>query len=316
MLVCSPGDPRVYRLLLLLSACSPPDDSGPLPDVDTGVPDDRPHVVVVIIDGARYSETLGDPTHAWTPHLAALAAEGCAPGPIRNEGIPITTYGMASIHTGAWDAFASDAYGRGWFTSPTWFEYLRKKTGAPAEDAWYVLPAWDDDLVWTGSRDPDYGLDYWPSLYTEGTYDLDVAEAAVEVLRQATPALTVVYLPRVDAMAHTGSWSEYTTALGKADEAVGLIWEAVEARAPLAGRTTLLVTSDHGRHDDAHGGFQNHGCSCDGCRDVTFLAIGPGVDPACTPSRPWETVDLVPTVGRLLGFTAEKAEGRVMEEIW
>jgi len=38
----------------------------------------------------------------------------------------------------------------------------------------------------------------------------------------------------------------------------------------------MFVSSDHGRHDDAHGGFQHHGCSCEGCRHIIGLGIGPG----------------------------------------
>jgi hypothetical protein len=79
----------------------------------------------------------------------------------------------------------------------------------------------------------------------------------------------------------------------------------------------LFVTSDHGRHDDSHGGFQDHGDGCDGCREVTFLAVGPHIDPLCPAAAPPRTLaDITPTLGRILGYDAEHSEGEVMHEIF
>lgn len=282
-------------------------------DADPG----EPRLVLVIIDGARFSETLGDPDHRFAPELARLAAEGCAPGPILNSGDTFTIAGMSAIHTGAWDAWRTDPDGEVYQAVPTHWEYFRKGRDRAPTDAFYVLEALGYDSLWKPSRHTEYGQDYWPTFRLRGWSDDEVAESFAQVLEQVRPAFVVLYLADVDAAGHSRSWARYTDAVARADAIVAQVWDLVQATAGYAGRTTLIVTSDHGRHDEAHGGFGGHGDGCDGCRQVTFLAIGPNIDPSCAaPARPRTIVDITPTIGRILGYDATYSEGEVMEEIF
>lgn len=284
-------------------------------EVDAGV--GEPHVILVIIDGARFSETLGDPEHRFAPELARLAAEGCAPGPILNSGDTVTIAGMSAIHTGAWDAWRSDPYGEVYQAVPTHWEYFRKQRERASTDAFYVLEDLDYDSLWKPSRHAEYGQDYWPTFQTRGWSDAEVFDSFTQVIEQVRPTFAVLYLADVDAAGHGGSWARYTEAVSTADWIVGQVWELAQGTAGYAGRTTLLVTSDHGRHDDAHGGFSGHGDGCDGCRQVTFLAIGPDIDPGCVPaSQARSIIDLTPTIGRILGYDATYSEGAVIEELF
>ncbi len=43
-------------------------------------------VVLVIIDGLRYSEGFGDPAHEFVPRMAALAEQGAVVDDFRNDG--------------------------------------------------------------------------------------------------------------------------------------------------------------------------------------------------------------------------------------
>jgi hypothetical protein len=288
-----------------------------LGDAEADAATGEARLVLVIIDGARYTETLGDPGHSFAPELARLAAEGCAPGPILNSGDTVTIAGMSAIHTGAWDAWRTDPRGEVYQAVPTHWEYFRKLRDRPPNDAFYVLEGLDYDSLWKPSRHAEYGQDYWPTFRTRGWSDAEVFDSFVQVIEQARPAFTVLYLADVDAAGHSGSWERYTDAVTAADAIVAQVWDLVQSTAGYAGRTTLLVTSDHGRHDDAHGGFGGHGDGCEGCRQVTFLAIGPDIDPGCAPpAQPRTIVDVAPTIGRVLGYDATYGEGEVMEEIF
>ena len=301
---------------LLIGCPTTTDDSA-----DSDVPDEPlpayegPRVVLVLIDGARYTETLGDPKALYTPELAALAEHGCAPGPMLNEGSTVTKYGTASIHTGIWNAWA-DANGDydAHYRYPTHWEYLRSGYDLPPERVLYVLPGYDDSSVWKPSYDEAFGPEFWPLILNEGWGDADVVDNAIQALDTHDPVFSMVYLPDVDGAGHSGIWEDYLATVTEADRLVGELWTALQARPAYADNTVLMVTSDHGRHDDEHGGFTNHGCDCDGCQQVTFLAVGPGVDPACAPSRDWQLVDIVPTIGAIQGWVPEHTEGAVMEE--
>jgi predicted AlkP superfamily pyrophosphatase or phosphodiesterase len=77
--------------------------------------------------------------------------------------------------------------------------------------------------------------------------DDDRADAAVYVLRNHHPHLTLLHLGEVDAAEHRyGPLSpEALAAVEKSDAAIGRVLEALEA-AGLAGRTLVAVVSDHG----------------------------------------------------------------------
>ena len=67
------------------------------------------HAVVVVIDGARYSETLGDPLHQWCPRQALdLVPQGCVVSNFRNEGVTVTMPGTSAVMCGLWQPLVND----------------------------------------------------------------------------------------------------------------------------------------------------------------------------------------------------------------
>ena len=70
------------------------------------------------------------------------------------------------------------------------------------------------------------------------------------------------------------------------------------------------MTNDHGRHEDAHGGFKNHGDSCEGCRHIMLLAIGPRFTPGVEIKEPAYQIDIAPTAAEILGIAFPSVEGK------
>lgn len=301
-------------LALLLAGCPTPrtvdsaDSEAPLS------PYEGLRTVLVVIDGVRYTEGLGDPKAGWVPEQAALAEQGCAPGPMWNNGGTVTKFGTASIHTSIWNAWSEGGVGEDdHYHYPTHWEYLRKQRGVEQDRALYVLPGYNEASVWKPSYREGYGPEYWPLIVNEGVRDADTTQALVDRLDSHDPVFSMLYLPDVDSAGHYEGWDAYVATIAEADRLVGLLWEELQARPAFADNTVMMVTSDHGRHDDENGGFVDHGCGCDGCRQVGFLAVGPGIDPACEAGREWELVDIVPTLGAIQGYVPDDTQGSVME---
>lgn len=273
-------------------------------------------VVVVIIDGVRYTEGFGDTAHTYVPRMWELAQEGAIIEPFLNDGYTYTSRAIPAIWCGSWTEmyqFSDPDCGgdqNSYSRSPTVFEYFRKQQLQPEEQCIYVLK--DVGCPWKASFDPDYGPEYWPMYHSEGSTDLAVWSQARVVLDTYEPTFMMLYLAEVDNAGHSGNWAYYTSAIATADRIVGELWEYLQAHPAYAGRTTLLVTNDHGRHTFD---WTGHGCSCAGCRTIQLLALGPDIVPGLVSNLPRTLRDITPTVGELLGFVAEDATGAPLVEI-
>lgn len=274
------------------------------------------HVALVIIDGLRYSEGLGDPAHTYVPEMGELAQQGAIVEPFINDGYTYTSRAIPAIWCGAWtDVVSFSDPDCGGSTNnhallPTVFEYYRKQLSRPEEDCIYFLK--DVGCVWKASLDPDYGPDYWPLYHSVGTTDLDVWQQTEPLLDTHTPSFFLLYLASVDHEGHSGDWDAYVSSIQVADSIVGMLWDYLQAHPHYAGKTTLIVTNDHGRHDYD---FSGHGDGCDGCRTIQLLAVGPDIQAGLVSTVPRSLTDVTPTIGELLGFDAEDATGAVMYEI-
>ena len=273
-------------------------------------------IALVIIDGLRYTEGLGDPNHTYVPEMWGLAQQGAIIEPFLNDGFTYTSRAIPAIWCGAWTevvSFSDPTCGGSTNKHPvlpTIFEYYRKYLSRPEEDCFYFLK--DVGCPWKASFDPDYGHDFWPRYHSVGTTDLDVWYETEPLLEQYTPAFFILYLASVDHEGHSGNWDRYVNSISVADSIVGMLWDYLQANPFYAGTTTMIVTNDHGRHDYD---FSGHGDGCDGCRTIQLLAIGPDIKTGFISNVPRTIPDIVPTIGELLGFPTEDSTGTAMIEI-
>ncbi len=274
------------------------------------------NVVIVIIDGARYTETFGDQTRQYVPFMSDIAEEGSLIEEFHNDSTTYTSRAIPALWCGTWTDVIDTVYNGSstkYAKKPTLFEYFRKQTGSPASNCYYVLPYIEN--LWLPSFDPDYGPEYWPEFHSVGNSDEDVCNETTFIINNIHPQLLVVYLADVDHGGHSGNWYNYTKSIEIADSIVGVIWNTIQANPFYADNTTLIVTNDHGRHDNQHGGFQGHGCGCNGCRHIMFLAAGKGIKSNFVYNQYRRIPDMAVTACELLGIEPEKATGEVMTEI-
>jgi len=274
-------------------------------------------IVIVIIDGARYTETLGDPTRTYTPKMWELAEEGTMIDKFYNDNYTYTSRAIPALWCGARTDVRDTVY-EGHETNyavlPTIFEYYRKQKNVPAEECYYVLK--ELESLWLPSFDSDYGPGYWPAFHSVGETDTEVAEQALQVMEDHHPHFLWVYFADVDHAGHSGIWSNYIGAIHTADSLVDVLWNAIQSDPFYADATTMIVTNDHGRHDDQHGGFEGHGCGCEGCRHIELLAIGPNIKENYVSQQYRYTPDMAVTASYIAGIDPEKATGHVMQEIF
>jgi len=274
-------------------------------------------IVIVIIDGARYTETFGDASHAYIPKMWSLSQQGTLISNFSNDNYTFTSRAIPALWCGAWTDVQDITYqgnSTQYAVLPTIFEYYRKQKSMPSSECVYVLKSLTS--LWLPSFDAEYGENYWPEFHSVGETDNDVATQAQQVMDNLHPHFLWVYLAEVDHAGHSGNWEYYTKAVFSADSIVGLLWNKIQSDDFYKNSTTLFVTNDHGRHDDQHGGFQGHGCSCEGCRHIQFLALGPTIKQNYVSSQYRTIPDMAVTASYILGINPSKATGSVMTEIF
>ncbi len=140
---------------------------------------------------------------------------------------------------------------------------------------------------------------------------------AKRLMDQLAPSLLWVTLHDID-IAHSGAYSLYLDGIRRSDRLCAAIWQAIQDSPEYRGRTTLLILPDFGRDADtnaAGNGFQHHRTGDALSRTTWLLALGPGVREGAVVNRPVDSLDLVPTLGKLLNFSPSLAQGRPLVEV-
>ncbi len=272
--------------------------------------------MIIIIDGARYSETFGDPGHTYIPRMWSLSQQGTVIDKFYNDSLTYTSRAIPALWCGTWTEVRDTNYAgsqTAYAVKPTIFEYYRKQKNMPAQQCFYVLK--QINSLWLASFDSQYGTAYWPQYHSVGSSDDDVATQTLMVMNTYHPRFIWVYLADVDGAGHSGDWQRYTRAIQKADSIVYVLWETLQADPFYQNSTSFFVTNDHGRHDDLHGGFSGHGDGCDGCRHIQFLALGPEIKANYVSQQYRRIPDMAVTASYLLDINPERASGQVMSEI-
>lgn len=138
-----------------------------------------------------------------------------------------------------------------------------------------------------------------------------------QLMRQVAPSLLWVTMHDID-IAHAGAYSLYIEGIRRTDRLCAELWKTIEQEPEYAGRTRLLILPDFGRDadNDAGGnGFQHHRTGDALSRTTWLMAIGPGIREGVVMDRAVDSLDLVPTLGAMLGFSPLLAQGKPISEV-
>jgi hypothetical protein len=140
---------------------------------------------------------------------------------------------------------------------------------------------------------------------------------AKRLMQQESPSLLWITMHDID-IAHSGAYSLYIEAIRRTDRLCAELWKAVQAEPEYAGNTTMFILPDFGRDadEDAGGnGFQHHRTGDAASRTTWMMALGAGVRQGVVYDRPLQSIDLVPTLGAMMGFSPRLAQGRTIHEL-
>lgn len=201
---------------------------------------------VELMTGAPRAEVV-DNTLVRYPHRTALQAVA--------EERRLDFAKVAQI--GSWDGFSMAASNRdGGFLMNGGFDPMPAELSTPAID------------TLAGLRREVMGL------WEEGSDDMLSFRIAQDYLRAQQPRLLWIGLGNSDDWSHADRYDRLLTYLHRADGLVGELWATLQSLPQYRDRTTLILTTDHGRGltgTDWH----DHATSIPGCESIWALVIGP-----------------------------------------
>jgi len=132
------------------------------------------------------------------------------------------------------------------------------------------------------------------------------------LMQQLAPSLLWVTMHDID-IAHAGAYSLYIEGIRRSDRLCAELWKVIQSEPEYRGKTTMFILPDFGRDadDDSGGnGFQHHRTGDALSRTTWMMALGAGIREGVVFDQPVETIDLVPTLGALMGFSATFSRGK------
>lgn len=273
------------------------------------------NVVVVVIDGPRFSETWGDPNKRFIPNLAFnLGSHGVHYNRFYNNGPTYTSSGHTAITTGQYQIMAND--GTEFPAQPSLFQVYLNHTRKNPKSAQIItgkgkLAVLGDcsAVNWRGRFNPLVDAADRPDSLT--------FKVALEQLDKDLPNLVLIQFRGPDAFGHANDWSGYLNSISETDLYLWELWQFLQSHQHFSNRTTLFVTNDHGRHlDHISDGFVSHGDQCEGCMHINLFAMGPDFKVGAVINKRREQIDLAPTIAHLLGYQMPHGEGEILKELF
>lgn len=227
---------------------------------------------------------------------------------IPNKNITVLEYlasmpefkGRAAVF-GSWDVFASI--------------FNEGRSGLLVNDGFRNLPA-------EGLTEKQQWLNAWqhqlPDLF-HGGERLDAATfpIAFEYMKEKKPRLLFIGLGDTDEFAHAGIYDMYLDAARKSDAWIQQIWDYIQSTEEYKDKTTLIITTDHGRGLAAGGNWRHHGAKIAESGEMWIAAIGPSI-PAVGESRKKQKSyqgQIAASIARMLGKEFKTANQPVMQAI-
>ena len=139
---------------------------------------------------------------------------------------------------------------------------------------------------------------------------------AKRLMQQEAPSLLWITMHDID-VAHSGAYSLYIEGIRRTDRLCAELWKTVQSEPEYAGNTTLFVLPDFGRdsdYDAGGNGFQHHRTGDAASRTTWMMALGAGVREGVLIDEPMQSIDLVPSLGAMMGFSTVQSNGRPIKE--
>lgn len=156
-----------------------------------------------------------------------------------------------------------------------------------------------------------------PSPWSSVRLDAFTHHYALEFMKKNHPRVIFIAYGETDDFAHDGKYDAYLQSAHQTDKFIAEIWEWIQTSDQYKDKTTLLITTDHGRGTFPLESWRNHGKDVSGADQIWFAAIGPDTSAEGELTRPGQLYQsqLAKTMARFLNieYRNERPVGDIIE---
>jgi len=126
---------------------------------------------------------------------------------------------------------------------------------------------------------------------------------AMEYVKKHAPRLLYISYGETDDFAHDGEYDHYLKSARQTDQFIKELWDYIQSTPQYKDKTTLIITTDHGRGTEPKDKWRGHGRDIHNAGEIWMAAIGPD-----TPAKgevkggQYYQNQVTPTVAELLGL--------------
>jgi hypothetical protein len=192
----------------------------------------------------------------------------------------------------------------------TWGAFRRiintERSGVPVYDGW------DNGVAPTGTPRASTLRDLYAThtrLWADNAMDALTHYAALDYIGTKKPRVLFIGYGETDEWAHDGRYDHYLRSAQQVDAYLAQLWQQAQADSATRNRTTLIVTTDHGRGEGAK--WRDHGAKVDGAERIWIAAIGPDIAArGVRTGTPSTQSQVAATIAAALGLDWTSAEPR------
>jgi hypothetical protein len=156
-----------------------------------------------------------------------------------------------------------------------------------------------------------------PSPWSTVRHDAFTHHYAMEYIKRKHPRLVYIAYGETDDFAHGGHYDAYLKSAYQTDAFISEIWGYAQNHPQYQGKTTMIITTDHGRGTVPKDTWRSHGIKISGADQIWIAVIGPDT-PALgivKDSQQYYQNQVAATVAKFLGldYTNDRPVGQAVK---
>ncbi len=146
-----------------------------------------------------------------------------------------------------------------------------------------------------------------PSPWSTVRFDAFTHHYAMEYLKKNTPRLLYIAYGETDDFAHEGHYDAYLKSAHQTDAFIKELWDFAQSHPQYRDKTSLIITTDHGRGTIPKDTWRGHGTKIEGADEIWIAILGPDTEPLGEVNQDSQFYQnqVAATVAGLLGVTYE-----------